>query len=199
VDGFGSFPGPGEVEDFGVNHRKKIYPILNRWLNIPIPVQEYHDVRPDADLMCLTPAAAAERKPKTASEIALGMAETRLSAARTERAKLAAAQRLLNLRASLKDKLGDIEPNADASSSILWTKPFSSFVVEAVVLNPMSGMSVPLLLVEPRASGPKGFPVVLALAQNGKEAFLSKRGAELATLLGRGVAVCLADVRGTGN
>jgi hypothetical protein len=199
VDGFGSFPGPGEVEDFGVNHRKKIYPILNRWLNIPIPAEEYHGVRPDADLMCLTPAAAAERKPKTASEIALGMAETRLSAARTERAKLAPAQRLPSLRASLKDKLGDIEPNADASSRILWTKPFSSFVVEAVVLNPTSGMSVPLLLVKPRASGPKGFPVVLALAQNGKEAFLSTRGAELATLLTRGVAVCLADVRGTGE
>ena len=199
VDGFGSFPGPGEVEDFGVNHRKKIYPILNRWLNIPIPVEEYHDVRPDADLMCLTPAAAAEHKPKTASEIALGMAETRLSAARTERAKLAAAQRLPSLRASLKDKLGDIEPNPDASSRILWTKPFSSFVVEAVVLNPTSGISVPLLVVKPRASGPKGFPVVLALAQNGKEAFLSKRGAELATLLARGVAVCLADVRGTGE
>ncbi len=199
VEGFGSFPGPGEVEDFGVNHRKKIYPILNRWLNVPIPVQEYHDVRPDADLMCLTPTAAAERKPKTASEIALGIAETRLSAARTGRAKLAAAQRLPSLRASLKDKLGDIEPEADASSRVLWTKPFSSFAVEAIALNLSPGMSVPLLLVKPRASGPKGFPVVLALAQNGKEAFLTKRGAELATLLAQGVAVCLADVRGTGE
>jgi hypothetical protein len=105
VDGFGNFPGPGEVEDFGVNHRKKIYPILKRWLDVPVPAEEYHKPRPDADLMCLTARAAAERRPKTAAGIALGIAETRLAAARDARAAIPAPQRAEKLRAALREKL----------------------------------------------------------------------------------------------
>ena len=198
VDGFGDFPGPGEVEDFGTNHRKKIYPILKRWLNAPIPVEEYHNPRPDADLMCLTPRAAAARRPKTASEVALGIADTRLAAARDARAPLPAPQRLQKLRAALREKLGDIEPNATVTAHEVWTKPFTGFTVDAAALDTDSGISVPLLLIKPR-DGSRRFPVVLALAQGGKGAFLSERRAELSALLERGMAVCLADVRGTGE
>ena len=199
VDGFGSFPGPGEVEDVGVNHRKKIYPILHRWLDVPIPAEEYHNVRPDADLMCLSPKAAAERMPKTASEIALEIAKARLSTARAERARLPAAERLASLRASLKTKLGDIEPDTAASGSVLWTKTASSFVAEGVALQTEPGIAVPLVLLKPRAAGAQRPPVVLAFAQSGKEAFLSDRAAEVASLLNKGVALCLADVRGSGE
>lgn len=198
VDGFGAFPGPGEVEDFGVNHRKKIYPILNRWLGAPIPAEEYHNPRPDADLMCLTPGVAAARRPKTASEIALGIADTRLAEAREGRAALSVPQRLQKLRAALAEKLRDIEPNASVAARVLWTKPYTGFTVEAAALDTDPGISVPLLLIKPlNASG--RIPVVLALAERGKEAFLSERGTELSALLHRGVAVCMADVRGTGE
>jgi hypothetical protein len=109
VDGFGNFPGPGEVEDFGANHRKKIYPMLNRWLGAPIPAEEYHNPRPDADLMCLTPRVAAARRPKIASEIALGIAETRLATARDGRASLPASQGL-EQRFAVQEKLGESSP-----------------------------------------------------------------------------------------
>jgi hypothetical protein len=198
VDGFGNFPGPGEVEDFGVNHRKKIYPILKRWLDIPIPVEEYHNPRPDADLMCLTPGVAAKRKPKTASEIVLGIVDARLAAARERRAALPAPQRVQNLRAALRQKLGEIEPNANLPASVTWARAFSRFQVEAVALDSDPGILVPLLLLKPRGSAGR-FPVVLALAQEGKQAFLSQRGDELAAMLERGIAICLADVRGTGE
>jgi hypothetical protein len=198
VDGFGNFPGPGEVEDFGVNHRKKIYPMLQRWLGAPIPAEEYHNPRPDADLMCLTPRVAAERKPKTASEIALTVAETRLGAAREGRAALNGALRLQKLRAALREKLGDIEPNENAPARVLWTKSYAGFTVEAAAIDTDPGISVPWLLIKPQdASRP--LPVVLALAQGGKEAFLSGRKAELEVFLKRGVAICLADVRGAGE
>jgi dienelactone hydrolase len=199
VDGFGPFPGPGEVENVGENHRQKIYPILHRWLHVPIPVEEYHNVRPDADLMCLTPQAAAERRPRSVSEIALHLGESRLSEAQAKRAALEQHQRLQRLRASLKPKLGDIEPNADAPSRVLWTKQFPSFVAEAVALDTAPEVSVPLLLIKPNASASKRLATVLALTQEGKGAFLSRRGAELASLVERGVAICLADVRGTGE
>jgi cephalosporin-C deacetylase-like acetyl esterase len=198
VDGFGNFPGPGEVEDFGVNHRKLIYPILKRWLDAPIPAEEYHNPRPDADLMCLTPRVAAARRPKTAAEIALGIAETRLSKAREGRAALPGPQRLQKLRAAVREKLGDIEPNATAPARVVWTRSFTGFTVEAAALDTDPGISVPLLLIKPRDPS-RRFPVVLALALGGKEAFLSERTAELAALLNQGLAVCLADVRGAGE
>ena len=58
VHGLGPFPGPGECTHVSTFLRKRIDPILNRWLQIPIPETEYHNVRPESDLMCLTPEAA---------------------------------------------------------------------------------------------------------------------------------------------
>ncbi len=199
LDGYGPFPGPGEVTHVGVLHRQQMYPIFKRWLDIQAPAREYHNVRPEADLMCLTPQAAAERRPKTASEIAAGLARERLDAARARRAALSPAERLGSLRASLREKLGDIEPATTASARVLWTRPFSGFVVEAIVVETAPGMSSPVMLIKPTTSSPTRVPIILALAQGGTEAFLSSRRAELSELLRRNVAVCLADVRGTGE
>jgi hypothetical protein len=70
--------------------------------------------------------------------------------------------------------------------------------VEAAALDTDPAISVPLLLIKPRDAS-RRLSVVLALAQGGKERFLSERRAELAALLESGIAVCLADVRGTGE
>ena len=199
VNGFGPFPGPGECTNVGVYLRKEIYPILHRWLDVPIPREEYHSLRPEGDLMCLTPEVAAERRPKTVSELARGMAEERLSAARANLASLPPADRLRSLRASLKAKLGDIDPSPPAAARVTWTKSFSDFAVEAIELQVAPGLSVPVLLIKPRASPTKQLPFVLALAEGGKRGFLAERSAELAALLKQGVAVALADVRGTGE
>jgi len=199
LDGYGPFPGPGEVTHVGVLHRRQMYPIFKRWLQIQAPTREYHNVRPEADLMCLTPQAAAERRPKTASEIAASLARERLDAARARRAALSTAERLSSLRASLREKLGDIEPAATASARVLWTKRFSGFAVEAIAVNTAPGMSSPLILIKPTTSSAAHVPIVLALAQGGSEAFLSSRHAELSDILRKNVAVCLAAVRGTGE
>jgi hypothetical protein len=99
----------------------------------------------------------------------------------------------------LKAKLGDIGPNTQAAARIAWTKPLSGFAVEAVELQTVPGLSVPLLLLKPKASSSKRLPVVLALAEGGKERFLAERNGELAALLKQGIALCLTDVRGTGE
>ncbi len=57
VDGFGPFPGPGECTNVGTFLRNRIYPILNRWLDIQVPETEYHKVLPESELMCLTPSS----------------------------------------------------------------------------------------------------------------------------------------------
>jgi cephalosporin-C deacetylase-like acetyl esterase len=200
VDGFGPFPGPGECTNVGAYLRKKIYPILNRWLNIPIPPAEYSNPRPERDLMCLTPPVAAERRPRTASEIALATARDRLVAARSKLSLLAAGERLDRLRASLKNRLGDIEPGGQPSARLAWSRSLPDFTVDAFTLASEPGIHLPLLLLRPAAAGASGrLPVVLALAQGGKERFLAARSAELSELLKAGSAVCLLDVRGTGE
>jgi len=199
VDGYGPFTGPGEVENVGSDLRRKIYPILKGWLDLPLPAAEYHNPRPDAELMCLTPQVAAERRPKTASEVAASLAEARLAAARAKRAALAPAERTRSLRVALREKLGDIEPGDPATARVLSTRRFSAFTVESVLLESAPGIKIPLYLIKPAGSAPAPLPVVLALGEGGKQAFLSGRSGALANLLKQGVAVCLADVRGTGG
>ena len=123
VDGFGPFPGPGEVTHVGEYLRQKIYPILQRWLDVPVPSKEYHNPRPEEDLMCLTPAEAARRRPKTVNEIASSIAQERLSSARARRRNLPAAQRVIELRSAITAKLGDHEPPVSPQAKVLWTKP----------------------------------------------------------------------------
>jgi hypothetical protein len=53
------------------------------------------------------------------------------------------------------------------------------------------------LFLRPQAAGRR--PVVVALAEGGKERFLTSRGAELEKLLSAGISVCLPDVRGVGE
>jgi hypothetical protein len=58
------------------------------------------------------------------------------------------------------------------------------------------GITIPLLLLRPKGTRA---PAVLILAQQGKAALLGHRAPEMAALLDAGVAVCLLDVRGTGE
>ncbi|MEK7408527.1 MAG: acetylxylan esterase [Acidobacteriota bacterium] len=190
VDGFGPFPGPGECTNVGVALRKKIYPILNRWLGLAAPEREYHNPRPDAELMCLTPAVAAGRRPQPASALAAAIARERLQLARG---------RGSGLRDALRAKLGDIAPNPQAAGRVLWTKSLAGFDAEGIALETDPGISVPLLLIKPKGAGTERLPVVVVFAQEGKKRFLAERSAELAELLKARIAVCLADVRGAGE
>ncbi len=116
VDGFGPFPGPGECTNVGSFLRRRIYPVLKRWLAFPIPASEYHNVRPEADLMAITPELAAERKPKPTAELARALAVQRLARARVRMNPAA-------LRSALAAKLGDIEPGEPGISLPVILKP----------------------------------------------------------------------------
>jgi hypothetical protein len=66
-----------------------------------------------------------------------------------------------------------------------------------VVLDINGGIAVPVLLLRPKTDTPA--PVVVAVAQGGKERFLANRAAEVERLIAAGVAVCLPDLRGIGE
>ncbi|HLA38693.1 MAG TPA: hypothetical protein VJ417_01780, partial [Candidatus Glassbacteria bacterium] len=75
----------------------------------------------------------------------------------------------------------------------------SSFSCEAAALHTEQGIIVPLFLLRPKGLEGRKTPVVVAVSELGKRGFLENRAAEVAELLGRGIAVCLPDVRGTGE
>lgn len=193
VHGFGPFPGPGESTNVGALLRQRIYPILHRWLDVPVPANEYHDPLPDSALACLTPAAVAAFHPKPAASIALDIAKERVAASRSKELNRAA------LRAALRAKLGDIDRRSNPSITRLWEKTFSPLTVEAMTIETEPGINLPVYVLKPEHPPASRTPVVLAVAQGGKAQFLSQRADEILTLVRSGVAVCLPDVRGTGE
>ena len=185
VDGFGPFPGPGETNQAATYHRQHIDPILNRWLKIPIPQSEYHNMRSESELRCLTPETAAEYRPETVSALVRKIALERLSDSRLKRENLKTEVRKKALRDALKEKLGDIEPFDNPSVKTLWTRNHSDFTLEASSVETEKGINIPVFLFVPEKNLNR-YPVVLALAEGGKEGFLSNRFNEIASLLEKG-------------
>ncbi len=71
--------------------------------------------------------------------------------------------------------------------------------VERIVLMVEPAIAVPVLLLKPDSADAGQPPVVAAVAQAGKQNLLHARANEILALLDRGRAVCLPDVRGTGE
>ena len=197
--GFGDFPGPGECSNIGPGQRSTLYPALKRWFGIPIPASEPDDRRPESELASLTPAIAGNLDMQPVHTLALQVANAKLAAARAELAKLPPEQSRPELRRRLAEKLGDIEPNLQPHIQVHWTKDSYGASVEAITLDVEPGIIVPLLVLRPVSAGKRRLPFVVAVSEGGKERFLAERGQEIEDLLQAGVAVCLPDVRGTGE
>jgi cephalosporin-C deacetylase-like acetyl esterase len=195
----GQPPESTHCNNIGPVHRRGIYAALHRWFNIPIPEKEYQERRPARDLMCLTDAI----KPRPLHEIAVDLGAARAGAFRERCAKGTPAECRKLLRAEWASLLGDprlLEPAKPAPDVLSRAEsPGDKFTVERVALRMEREITVPLLLLTPPRSGAKRVPVVVCLAQEGKKRFLEERAAAIAGLIEAGVAVCLPDVRGTGE
>jgi dienelactone hydrolase len=198
VDGYGPFPGPGECTNVGTFLRKRLYPVLNRWLGVPAPEAEYHRILPEEKLMCLTPATCKTRELKPASQIALDIAKERYSVSESHRSVMSFADRAGSLRRDLMLKLGDIEPEKEYVVEKLLSEDYKDFTLESYSIETEPGIALPLFLLLPDKRSPL-CPAVIALGEGGKEHFLSMRQTEISSLLKNGMAVCLPDVRGTGE
>jgi dienelactone hydrolase len=200
----------------GPQQRLELYPLLDRWFGIPVPAaqdlailpdsqlstnpereesrrQEAKRRRPHADLLSLPPDVSAKLQRRKLHEIAHEMGERQLLAARARLDSTPAGERLASLRKRLAEVLGDIEPASSPRAELVWKRGDT----EALSITVEEGIEVPMLLIRPRRTGP--VPVVVAVAQGGKERFLSNRGKEVTALIEAGAAVCLADLRGTGE
>jgi hypothetical protein len=93
--------------------------------------------------------------------------------------------------------LGDIE-SRPSDPKRYPVQQLRGATVQKIQLNLESGIAVPLLLLcPPNSDGPA--PVVIGLCQQGKAAFLKNNASAIAALLDARIAVCLPDVRGTGE
>jgi dienelactone hydrolase len=204
----------------GPQHRRDLYSIFQRWFNIPLPsaedlailpdselsVNPYREearrqeavrLRPLADLVVISPDVSAGLPRKSMHQVAYQMAEGQLVRARSDRAKLDTRQARAALQQALRAKLGDIEPAASPKAEVLRSQTLSIAKVDAVALQVEPGIEVPLLLLRPTQR--VGVGVVVAIGKQGKERFLASRFTEIEALLRAGVAVCLPDLRGTGE
>jgi cephalosporin-C deacetylase-like acetyl esterase len=197
--GFGVFPGPGECNSIGPTQRSRLYPPLNRWFEIPIPPSEPDDRRPEDELAALTPAVAARLHMRGLSALAREVTTAKLETARARRQGLEADRWRGNLRADLAARLGDISPRYASQAVVRWKKTYGGAQIEGITIEPEPGIVVPVTLLRPAESEGTPLPVVVSVAQGGAELFLSQRATEIEALLKGSAAVCLVDVRGTGE
>jgi cephalosporin-C deacetylase-like acetyl esterase len=210
--GFGPFPGPGECWNIGPAQRRSLYSILERWFGIPAPFEQMEpstranltsepsiDRRPETELAAFTPATASELHMRTVHELAREIGRAKVEKARSSLARLTPQERLERMRDELRRRLGNIEPSRKPQGTLHWTKKLPEATVEAITVPVEAGITLPILLYLPSTTTSSRPAVVVGVAEGGKELFLAKRSQEIEKLLRSGVAVCLADVRGTGE
>jgi dienelactone hydrolase len=192
-------PEATHCNNIGSVHRKAIYPAFQEWFGLPVPEKDIHPHHTAEELACLTPEAARTLAPQPLYALTSALAVERGNAARKQREALPPAERRAKLREEWARLLGDVEPKRAAVVKQHESSKLDGVSVERVVLEVEPGILVPLVLLTPSRKGEVRLPVVVGLAQEGKQTFLAKHAAGIADLLAHGVAVCLPDLRGTGE
>ena len=192
----GKPPEASHCNNVGATHRRLIHTALERWFGIPVP-QEYEGRRSEDELRCLTPEAIRQLSARPLDEAIAGTGELRAASMRRTLAGLKPGERLARLRSVWRGLLGDIEPRTAPTVKSRASSDLTNGVkLERTLLEVEPGIVVPLLLLVPaRAKA----PVVVGISQDGKGKFLAEHAGIIAQLLERGVAVCLPDLRGTGE
>ncbi|HOX06773.1 MAG TPA: acetylxylan esterase [Planctomycetota bacterium] len=191
-------PGSGNTHctNVGPIHRAGVYPWLDKWFGMVPPTPEVQDRREPERLVCRDAEAAGRAVPLR--RIAASLAGELLRPLRAELECLPGDERRARLRALWSEVLGDTAPVGPGRAVARAKSPVLGHGAEGILLETGPGIDVPLLLLRPRAAAARP-PVVVGVAQHGKAIFLERQAAEIARLLEAGLAVCLPDLRGTGE
>ncbi|MCC6447007.1 MAG: acetylxylan esterase [Armatimonadetes bacterium] len=192
----GQPPEATHCTNVGPVHRERIHAAMERWFSIPIP-EEYSRRMPEEALRCLPPVGSGPVRPLY--EFWAETADARISEAGHHLAGSKPEAMRQSLRRAWTGLLGDIEPGR--VPAVRQREPFlqDGFSGLRVLLEPEPGIEIPLLLLLPSRSGTDRLPVVIGLSQGGKASLLRSQADAAAALLESGVALCLPDVRGTGE
>jgi dienelactone hydrolase len=183
----------------GPVQRVMIHEAFRRWFGIEVtPGSEYRNRLPAERLRCLSPALEDTIRPRKLADLLGAIADQRVAEARERRGALPLEVRRRTLRDEWARLLGQVEPGAPPAARVVGSARVGATTVERVRLATEAGIDVPLLLLKPAATVPR-LPVVLGLSAGGKAHFLRQRAVDVAALVEGGAAVCLVDVRGTGE
>jgi dienelactone hydrolase len=184
----GQPPESSHCTHVGAVHRKMIYPAFKEWFGMPVP-EEYSNRRPTEDLLCWTEHARKELKPQPLDVVVGKLAAQRQAAAPKDAD---------GLRKAWAGWLGGVEPPARPVVAEGKSEEVPGGMLARFALETEPGISVPMILITPNGARGKT-PAVVVVASAGKAGLLKDRSAEVAALLAGGAAVCLADLRGTGE
>lgn len=189
----GSGPGNTHCTNIGPVHRVAIDDAFQKWFKINKPSHNEMPHRKPEELACLTD----DMKSTPLHELAARIGKERAKNRRENLAQPTVAKNAGAVRDNWTALLGDVQPRIDPQvQKSLPPQKEGSITMERLSLQVEPGVVVPLVLLRPLANKP---PVVIALSQHGKDTFLKKRAEAIAELLADGIAVCLPDLRGTGE
>jgi hypothetical protein len=198
----GKPPESTHCNNIGPVHRRQIYPALKRWFGIAEPGKEYQKRRPAEDLICLTRLAAGALN-KPVYQLAAQLGTERAAAARQRLSKLEPKERAEQLRQQWARLLGTIEPPPSLLAEVLHEKKVGEVVVRHLALGYPQGkgpnLIMQVMLLLPPHGENERLPVAVGLAQGGAAGLLRHRAELIAALLKGGVAVCLPELRRTGE
>jgi dienelactone hydrolase len=203
TEGFGVLrgqpPQASHCNNIGAPHRKRLHQALRRWFGISGgPQEEYSSRRPPEDLLCMTNQVEQELKPQELHTLLRDLERARVTGFRSELRKLKPADRRRRLQSAWQGLLGTTL-HTQEPSVVKETRraKASGLQIEQLTLDVEPGVWLPIVVLKAGKAARR--PVVLAVAQHGKRKFLEERNAVIADLLAGGVAVCLPDLRGTGE
>ncbi len=182
--------------NIGSVHRQQLYPILQKWFDMPIPEMECATPYPSRELECLTTPVRALYQTRPVRELARETCEVRITAARAEREALEPRARVAQLESDLVRILGPMIPPAIARIQSRASRRRRS---ESIAIELEDGVLVRLQLLRPPDSGASLPPVVIGFAQEGNRQLEGARRGLISRLLEGGAVVCLAELRGTGD
>jgi dienelactone hydrolase len=188
----GTPPESTHCNNIGPEHRKQIYPTLKQWFGLPMPEREYTKRFDSSELQCWTEEARRTLKPKLVHELAREIADD-------WRAKKFARQPQYKEQLKLLG-IGELAKLKCQAETVGTDEAGKGFRVRKQIYRHEGApaLAFPVVMLIPDGAK-KETPVVIALAQDGKAGFLKRRAETIASLLKNGVAVCLPDLRATGE
>ncbi|HEV3383990.1 MAG TPA: acetylxylan esterase [Gemmata sp.] len=179
----------------GAVHRKMIYPAFKEWFGMPIP-EEFSKRRMAEELKCWTDEAVKELKPKKLHEVVQVHSDEMIRAKRFRNYNVRGG--LLNYKNLWTKLFGDVEPYMDSKLIEGKDEAVPGGLLKRFALEVEPGIVIPFFLITSNEAK-EHMPVAIMVGQGGKKEFLKLRGDAITEFLKNGVAVCLVDVRGTGE
>jgi dienelactone hydrolase len=192
-------PESTHCNNVGIVHRRQLYPHFARWFDMQPPADEFQDRHDVDELLCLTPEVVKRLDPQPVNKLAGQLADERIASARKDLASAGFGSRRTILREGWFRLLGNITPATNPIVKKVEREETNGVTVERIVLEVEPGIVVPMVVMWARDERSDPLPVVIALADSGKQKFLTARSDAVSTWLEAGCAVCLPELRGFGE